>query len=119
MEILSGSGLGLKLCGLVWRTNMIRIFLFRWILSIGIAVIVLLFGSPEATVCAFGLVWLLYGLSIFVVRGFQDDETEATAKDKNNIPMTPFWQWVTGKFTPENDPYYKKYKKQKAKRRNG
>jgi hypothetical protein len=55
-------------------------------------------------VLAFGIVWGLYGLSIFVYRGFQKD-------DPNRRRY--FWQWVTGRFSPENDPYRKKEKQRK------
>lgn len=58
---------------------------------------------------AFGIVWGLYGLSIFVYRGFHDSNSNTNQE----APESPFWQWVTGRFLPENDPYRKKEKQRK------
>ncbi len=98
-----------------------------WIVSICVGIIVLLFGSSVLDVSgikdarngaeaaqslataglAFGLVWLAYLLSMFVVKGFQGDDSN----DKHKIPKIPFWRWVTGRFTPENDPHRKEQEK--------
>ncbi|MBA7624229.1 hypothetical protein ES703_31636 [subsurface metagenome] len=97
-----------------------------WVVSSMVASFVLLLGSSRLNVkglinaytdehriesivlamAAFGFVWLLYALSIHIYRGFQDD-------NHNNKGTTPFWEWVTGRFSPENDPYRKKSNKKK------
>ena len=103
-----------------WYKGILRLF---WVLSICVGIIVLLFGYKTLDVTgiidartgediiisffmagiAFGLVWLFYALSIFIYKGFIDDSDN-----------TAFWEWVTGKFSPENDPYRKKEKKKQG-----
>ena len=107
-----------------WKKGIIRLV---WVVSICVGIIVLLFGcsvldasgiidaytgtdivaSLVAAGLAFGLVWLAYLLSMFVVKGFQGNDSN----DKHKIPKTPFWRWVTGRFPPENDPHRKEQEK--------
>ncbi|MFA5251281.1 MAG: hypothetical protein WC454_01685 [Phycisphaerae bacterium] len=98
-----------------------------WVVSSLVASFVLLLGSSRLEVdglidastdeqviasfflaaTAFGLVWLLYALLLHIYKGFQDE----SPVNKEPFPKTPFWQWVTGRFSPENDPYRKKTNK--------
>ncbi len=106
-----------------------------WVISSLSASFILLFGNSRMKVtgllnaytnkqaeesffwaiAAFGFVWLLYGLSLHIYKGFQDEKPISEKTFTNEIPIrkgpspkTPFWQWITGKFPPENDPYRKK-----------
>jgi len=63
--------------------------------------------SFAVALVAFMFVWLLYALSLFVYRGFKEENIAV----KKPAPKAPFWQWVTGRFSAENDPYPKKEKK--------
>jgi len=58
----------------------------------------------------FGLTWLVYGLIIFIYKGFQRNDGH-----RYSYPESHFWQWVTGRFYPDNDPYQKKLKMHKLK----
>jgi len=107
-----------------WKKGIIRLV---WVVSICVGIIILLFGFSASDVSgildartdddmatsfvaaglAFGLVWLAYLLSMFVVKGFQGDDSN----DKHKIAKTPFWRWVTGRFPPEKDPYRKEQEK--------
>ena len=103
-----------------WKRGIMRLV---WTLSICIGVAVLLLGcsflnasgiinahdgedavlSLFAGVVMFGFVWLIYGLSVHIYIGFQDSDSDAQSKT-SWVPSHRFWQWVTGRFSAENDP---------------
>jgi len=107
-----------------WKRGINRLV---WAVSSLVASFVLLYGLINASTneeaaesfflaaAAFGFVWLIYALLLHIYKGFQDESPVHKEPFPNEIPVregpfpkTPFWQWVTGRFSPENDPYRKK-----------
>lgn len=108
-----------------WKRGINRLV---WVVSIFAGVMVFVIGEGFYNegdtntnlfygAVTFVFVWLVYVLVMYIYNGFQENNSKDTAKVffdpfgiGRNCPKSRFWQWVTGRFSPENDPYRKKEK---------